>query len=552
MFYSVTSYWNLLPGIFQDEYIYSVGARKIALEEQDYPNYLFSIVFQITDLCGAEFYSCAKGINTGLLILFIFFVYLIASTIHSRRVSVLLASVAALSATTIFASFFMPEMLFFTLNIFVVWILLRISTSNRRLKEGSHSKRSKAVVRIPWAALAFVAVGLALAILTKRHELFFLPGYTLAIYFVCRAIMISKVKAAVLGVVFGLLTPLLMRQLFVFAVTGNLWSSLLGSTYSDSFRRTQSSGLGQTDAAQSIFDLLSQGFWHLIFHSAVGLLAGLSVSLVLSKGSPLGQESTSQERSSNAISRIALSLTISIVPIVAFFESYLTLAGDDHSLRLLARYFEFLFIIIMISATTRIKQDNLSGNRFLFFATLFGYLVFIVLIGPLIQTGPADSPTIHGLKLLGPWILLFMVTSLWAISRLRHGNTLAIALFPLLVPALILSSGIATRLDAARTIGTEYSYFDYAGQYVASEFSEISGDNILVIGTSRAEVVATKFSIDKDGIRHSIQPSETKSLSRDKLSDIKLVVVLFPAALVTKDSVELVHEANGFLVYLVN
>jgi phosphoglycerol transferase len=128
---SVASSWAVLPGIFQDEFVYSMGSRKIPLAEQAYPNYLFSLVFQATDVCGASFYTCAKGLNTlflaGLLLIF----YMIARSFQSQRNAALLTAVASLSPLTVFASFFMPETLFYFLNLLAVWLILRANDSKR-------------------------------------------------------------------------------------------------------------------------------------------------------------------------------------------------------------------------------------------------------------------------------------------------------------------------------------------------------------------------------------------------------------------------------------
>jgi hypothetical protein len=53
----------VLPAVMQDEYVYSIQARFTPFAGQLYPNYLFSWLYSGTSACGADFYSCGKGLN---------------------------------------------------------------------------------------------------------------------------------------------------------------------------------------------------------------------------------------------------------------------------------------------------------------------------------------------------------------------------------------------------------------------------------------------------------------------------------------------------------
>lgn len=537
VWFAIQSYWSILPGIFQDEYVYSMGARKTPLAEQDYPNYLFSWLFQTTNSCGAEFYQCGKALNSILLVVFLALVFQISRTIHSRNLSLLLTSVAALSPVTVFASFFMPEMLFFTLNLLAIYLLLL-----------AVQKRSASL----WAGMSLV---LGLALLTKRHELFLLPGFVLAIFIILLQQKFTIVGAFVRAISFGLVIPVVLRQLGVLIVSGDFFAPLLGSTYASSFRESSGDSTADSDAATaSIFELLSQGTWHLVFHLAVLGIFGL---FALRVSRPVVSQQRSQaelaDLARGRVSVITLSLIGAIVPVVTFFESYLTLVGDDHSLRLLARYYEFVLVLLLILAVGLVgKRVSASRRRVWIVVTAGSYLVFLMLIGPFIQTGPSDSMTIHGLRTLGPWILVFVAVFFVGSLLLKRSRAIGAGIVSLLIPLLIVSSGLATRSDVASTIGSNLSSVDLAGQFVAKAIPEARPDRILVIGRSRVEVTAVKFSIDQPNVRHSLQPERPKKLSAKRLQNIEYIVTVAPAVLVTSVDVELIHEGPGFAVYIVN
>ena len=530
---SVLSYWDVLPGIFQDEYVYSMEARKLTPAEQAYPNYLFSFLFQSTSICGGGFYQCGKALNTVFLLGTLLVFYLLARPFQTQKVSVLLTAVAALSPISVFASFFMPEMLFIFLNLLAVLLLLRASKSGD--------------FRI-WLGLGVI---LGLALLTKRHELFLLPGYFLASIVLVRIKGSSLLRATGTALAFTLVVPVVIRQLTVFLLTGQPFAALLGSTYAQSFRET--TGSGSVEGRPAIFELLSQGFWHLLFHTAVVLVLGLAFIQWSALRRPKNQESQdSSSTQPKPLVVVTLSLVVAIIPVVTFFESYLSLVGDDHSLRLLSRYYEFIFLLLLLIASSTVNPDAISRNRRVWlWLTISAHLMFVLLIGPFIDTGPSDSPTIHGLMLIGPLLLVLLAVFVWTIlptKKVKRQRAKALT-FALIIPALTVMSGFSVKADLRETLGTEYSYFDMAGFYLASEYPKLEGEDLLVIGRSRTEVVATKFAFDKPAVKHSLQPGSPKKLSAQRLDGIEIVLVLFPAALITDESVELVQELDGFRIY---
>ena len=104
---------GVLPAVMQDEYVYSMQARKLPLAELEYPNYLFSWLYGGTDVCGLSYYSCAKTLNLVFFAGFIAVIFAVAFTLLGRWWALAIALATALGPAGVYTSVFMPESMYF-------------------------------------------------------------------------------------------------------------------------------------------------------------------------------------------------------------------------------------------------------------------------------------------------------------------------------------------------------------------------------------------------------------------------------------------------------
>jgi phosphoglycerol transferase len=174
---SALSFWFLTSRIFgvqvsvlADEYLYLLDAHYKGLSEGTYPNYLFQWIYSSTKMCGADFYSCARGLNAFFVIFGAVFIYLLAKHIGRSKFLAGLAAVAAiLGSYGTYTAYFMPEAIFNGLMMVFFWAIIRFGKTDNLLV---------------WAA---IGSSLGIASLAKPHGLFVVPAALIFIVLWTRA-----------------------------------------------------------------------------------------------------------------------------------------------------------------------------------------------------------------------------------------------------------------------------------------------------------------------------------------------------------------------------
>jgi hypothetical protein len=196
-------------------------------------------------------------------------------------------------------------------------------------------------------------------------------------------------------------------------------------------------------------------------------------------------------------------ITFSIIAVVALFEAYVTVGGDDHSDRLILRYYEFLIpqFIVMGLLLPRFTDSKLIWRALQGSLIIGASLFFSIFYPGNFDQQYADSSTLPGLAASGGlFIALAVAVSaavLYWIFTPEEGNVIMgrfiIPLF--LVAALALSQNNLIAIN-----GTQ-AYFDQAGWTSRDVLADVPGDRILVIGQTRTEVFTVKFWIDEPNIK---------------------------------------------------
>lgn len=484
--------YGVLPQIMQDEYIYSTQARNAPFELHPYSNYFFSWVMSGTKACGVDFYSCTKAINTIVFVIGVLFTLLIAARYLSLGWTVFVASITALSPLVIQTSFFMPEAMYFTVMTMSIWVTLLAS------KKGT------------WWLWGLAGMSLGLAALVKPHAIFILPAVVI-FAFVVELRRTEKVLKVAIPFGTSVATGFLISKLglgFIFAGSAGLkFFGGYGSPVERISDLAADDSENAAEATTSAFEvLLSVASAHLVAHMAViALLAGLPLLLslrvtlrVLKTKEPIGE-------ASSFLFLIAL-VTLSMLALVPTFEAYVTAEGDDHSLRLILRYYEFLIPNFLVSAFMLDRFVEPSKiSRFIQATGVSALSVGFALVYPtLIDTKFADSSLLSGLEdspavFVGLAIVVSATSIYWAINPERGSFTLSRITLPLLlVVATFLSQDLLVRSSSMP------AYFDFAGQAAGEVLKNAEGSEIIVVGQVRTEVFTAKFWIDKARIEDEL------------------------------------------------
>jgi phosphoglycerol transferase len=475
-----------------DEYVYTSAAKHLPFSEQYYSNYVFSWVMSATNMCGTDFYACTKGINSVFFALTIVFTFLVAARFLTFGWSVFVASVTALSPIAIPVSYFMPETMYFTAMTGVILLALKVTEKGK------------------WQLWILVGLSLGLAALIKPHAIFMLPAFSIFAFVVAykphqgrwgsaiksAGATVAGFLAAKFGLGFAFAGP---AGLSIFGGYSTPAEALVQVAENDSPLISEQLGTEQS----GIELLLSVTFGHLAMHFAVLLfLAGIPLILSLrvllaglKKPEPVGPVSS-------LFILVAL-ITFSIIAVVAVFEAYVTVGGDDHRDRLILRYYEFLIpqFIIMGLLLPRFTDSKIIWRVAQGALVIFASIFVSIFYPSSIDQQYADSSTLPGWAVsgglfIGVAVVISAVVLYWMFTPEEGNSLIGRFVIPLvMVASLVLSQNQLTAIN-----GTQ-AYFDQAGWASRDLLNDVPGDRIIVIGQTRTEVFTVKFWIDEPNIK---------------------------------------------------
>ena len=490
--WSISRVWTVLPSIMGDEYVYTSASRHLPFAEQFFSNYVFSWIMSATNMCGTDFYACTKSINSVFFLLTIIFTFLIAIRYLTFGWSVFVASVTALSPIAIPVSYFMPEIMYFAAMTGVVLVALWIADQDK------------------WVLWSLSGIALGVAALVKPHAIFMLPAFTIFAFVVAYKKVdgnwISGFKSVATSISGFVLAKFGLGFLFagaeglkVFGGYGSPVDALTSVVGNTEPKVAEAQGIEATGL--ELFVSVASG--HLAMHlAAVLMIAGLPLLLslrvmvsVASKPEPVSPVSS--------LFILGGLITFSIITVVAVFEAYVTVGGDDHSDRLILRYYEFLipqFIVmgLLLPRFTdskllwRIAQGSLVASAALFFSIFYPSNF---------DQQYADSSTMPGLHESGGMFIAIAVALsaaiLYWVFIPEEGN-LIIGRF--ILPLFLVSSLVLSQNNLIAINGTP-AYFDQAGWDSRTFLQGVPGDRILVVGQTRTEVFTVKFWLDEANIK---------------------------------------------------
>lgn len=486
------------PAILGDEYLYSMNARKVGPWDPspagDFSNYLFNFVYQTTNLCGDSFYSCAKVLNLVFFLGFIFIVFSVASRFLSFWSAYGFMVAAGLSPLGIYTSMFLPESMFF---FFIGLLLLAVLSAL-----DDYRWQRWAIVGLvigltslvkPHAWLSAIAVGLTLVIVGLSQKMIGLRLTTISGF----SLLIG---AAFSRVVVGLLVagPKALGFFGQYFGVSQIQQIVSGPT----------AGEGEQLVGQGPMNGVFALFWpqlniHMLAVSSLMGIAiiGLAVSLIdLAKTRTLKPES--------GLGLFVFVWLFSLMIEIVIFTGWITGGGDDHSYRVLLRYYDFLFVIVPLSGLVIFTKRLQEGvNVFI----RWGLAVFTAALITQAFTGffgtlsiqIADAPNLAGLVVdinvfNGAAIVGFLALVIFATFP-RYVS----ASFLILLPITLVGTGWQIQ-DQYQLLRADLSGADKAGQFIRENFSSAEIDQALILATSRFDATNVAIWADSASIDYEL------------------------------------------------
>ena len=487
------------PAILGDEYLYSMNARKVSPWDPpiagDFSNYLFNFVYQGTNLCGDAFYTCGKVFNIIFFLGFVLTIFIVARRFLPFWAAYGFMVAAALSPLNIYTSMFLPESMYF------FFIGLVFAATLRAMNSFSWQNWALAGAAIgvaslvkPHAWLSAVAIGISLLIvgLGKGQSRF--------------SRTLSGGLALVTGAVLG-------RVVVGFVVAGPKVLGFFGQYLGVSTLQEVSSGVAPSGGESEAGGLTPIGGVMQLFIPQLNthLLTISSLMAIGVIGTFVGVIHILRTRELQPVTALGLfafiwlaTMTIEIV----MFTGWVTGSGDDHTTRVLIRYYDFLFVIVPLAGLS-LFYARLGERTHVFIRwALAG--VFLLAITPAftgffatLTVQIADAPTLAGLITNQQ---IFQTAALVGFASL-----LLFATFPaltkwsflVLLPLTMVANGWQTQ--------SQYQYFrgfenpaDNVGILIREELNEEQLSRVWVVSTSRFEATNVAIWADSRDLKYDL------------------------------------------------
>lgn len=494
---------DINPAILQDEWIYSITSRQHLPWDQNLPfdfgNYLFNFVYASTNLCGEAFYTCAKSINLVFIVGFALTLFTIAMRFMPFWVSLGFFVATMLSPTSIYASMYLPESMFFFLLGLTLYFVLKAS-ENPSWKTWAYAGIPLGLAGLvkPHALMAAMALGIYLLIASLDHK----P------YFKLMALNVAGFAGAYLAVRVGVgLLVAGPKSLNVFGAYGatDAIGSFVGGVGSASTSSESLVGAGSVTGAVGLFP--TQLYTHSLTIAA--LLGAAVVAIAIAT---IDIFRTSEVKPVHRFALMTLIWLIVLVIAIVLFTGWITGGGDDHTTRVLLRYYDYLFPIIALAGLAvaydkSILSQTKAWVRWLVIAPIF-LLISIAFAGYFgtLTIQIADAPNLAGLVVDKFTIDLT--------ANLMFVTLLVIAFFPkytvwvasALIPFVMVGTGYQIQ-GQYQGFRLEQSAADRAGHFVADYLPRDQRDGLLILAESRFDGRVSSFWLEHNTDLEILNPN---------------------------------------------
>lgn len=527
------------PAILGDEWVYLVSSRHHDFwspESAALGNYLFNFVYGATLFCGDSFYQCAKGLNLIFFSVFSISLTLTLKSYANQWVALVTGLAIFASPLSVYVSMYLPESLFFAMIGLSVFMLCKALQTN--------------------GALEWVLVGsfLGLAALTKPHALLSAMGIglALAVFAVFKpGSFTERIKPLLLVTV----SAVVVRFAFGFVLGGPAALSLLSSYNSGEALATLTNnqptaepgggsivGGGQVAGAFGLFP--DQLAIHLL---SIFAIAGIAITVIVARF--LNRVRRDEGLPVDNLALVVLIWLGTMLVSVVLFTGWITGGGDDHTLRVLLRYYDFLLPILFVVAIALASQRRLDSSSLLSrwipsaaalgasavaFTGFFSTLVIQI----------ADAPFLAGLV-----VDRFVYDSVAVIGFLA---ILVLAFFPRQLVWALIASMLFTFPAMGFISQGQYISFrgedngaDQIGKYAYANLAEEVRLQTPVVAQSRFDGRTVSFWMDADNDLLLLPAGST--VSRELFSDAPKYLII-DDSMVLGEEYAFVEQIGGYIL----
>jgi hypothetical protein len=490
-------YWRLmptLPTVMQDELVYMIQSRHTDPADARFPNYLFSWVYSSTLWLGTEFYNYVKFLNFIFLAGFGAIIYLLSRRMFGLWISIAVALAAVAGPASLYGSIFMPEAMYIFFAGLSFYLVLKVPA---------------APFKSSWKWALAAGFSMALTSLVKPHALFLTVGFALFFLFASKW-RTEKFTDRLLAASTFLAMTIAVKLLGGLILAGPNGVTLFGgygsieSLFARFFSLIGLSGVetptvgssGESIGAQpaaSFLELTVQQFG--LHFLAMGFLLAPAWYVFFSTKFSV----------KSSMAELALFSLGTMMIVISAFGAYVTTTGDDHTDRVLLRYYEFLIPIVYLGAYQVLKQKHPEGIlKYVFFGVFLLSAVLISANG-IAGTEPKLSDSSYLLGIFDNLDMRWLYSAaLIAAFLFILGSPVKLAQYTVTTVSLAtLFAGLSAQQNQL-DINSQPIGSDFAGQHVRDELPGVPGEEIYVVGSDKQLVEASIFWMDRPGVKFEL------------------------------------------------
>ncbi len=533
------------PAILGDEYLYSINARKAGPWDPspagDFSNYLFNLVYSSTNLCGDAFYTCGMRLNLVFFLGFTTVVFIIALRFVNFWIAFAFAILTGLSPLSVYTSMFLPESMYFFMLSLVFLAVLRAART------------------YAWKDWGLVGVLVGVTSLVKPHA--WLSAIAIGIFLIVIGLTNANYRfKPLLQAIGSILAGAILGRLIVgFLVAGPkalgffgqyLGAGTLEQATSGNAELAQAGAVVGTTPLNGVIALFGiQLNVHMITItslmgiSIIGLMVGIA-DLVKTK----------EFRPIHALSLFVFIWLFSLVLEIVIFTGWITGGGDDHTARVLERYYDFLFVFVPLTAVA-VFVSKMADNLKVWIRWTFALLI-LVFISPgfsgffgTLTIQIADAPNLAGLvvnqEVFNSAALLGFASLLIFAFFSKYTKFVLV----LLLPVTMAGTGWQIQ-DQYQGFRGELNAQDRAGQYLSTNFEQSDIDATWILAPSRFEATNVAIWADSATIKFELYGAGSVIDAQTAPAGTKFILVTGDLSLggVATE----VHRGDGFLIYSVD
>ena len=488
------------PAILGDEYLYSINARHAAPWDPspagDFSNYLFNLVYSSTNICGEAFYTCGKILNLIFFVGFLIVVFIIAVRFLNYWVALAFTVAAGLSPISVYTSMFLPESMYFFMISLVFLAVLKAAES------------------YAWKDWALVGALIGIASLVKPHA--WLSAIAIGVFLVVLGLTQAKHRFKPLFKAVGAISAgaILGRIVIGFIVAGPRALDFFGIYLNTDIIGQVAEGVpAQTDEAVGIVGSSPMNGVIALFGTQLNvhvltLVALVGVAFI---GLVVGLVELIRTRVPSPVTVLSLFMFIWLVSMtieIIMFTGWITGGGDDHTGRVLSRYYDFLFVFVPLAGLAALSS-KFSAETKVWIRLPFAGLMLLLLTPAFtgffgtLEIQIADAPNLAG--------LVVNLDVFNAVAMIGFLGLLVFAfqpkftpwVFVLLLPASMVATGYVIQGEYDRIRGYENAQ-DIAGKYLNENLTAAEIDATWIIATSRFEATNVAIWADSPTIKYDL------------------------------------------------